>query len=593
MSQAKHHPTLAPLDLFRGEEDLLSAQAQRRWLLALMIVGLVLRLTRYLLRFPLWEDEAGLAANLLDRGYDGSLEPLHYLQVAPPLYICGQLTLVKFLGFNEYVLRLIPFLCGVGSLLLFRHVAGRLLQGTALVLAVGLFAVSSRLTWYSAEAKPYGCDVLVSLALLALTVEWLRRPDQTRWLWYLAALVGPAVGYSFPAVFVAGGVSLAIAWVTAQVPAARRQAERPASAVSGWFPWIVYNVLLVASFAAVMVVSKSMVGAANQQKMETDWTEAFPPIAQPLKLPLWLLETHAGAMLSYPDGGSDWGSTFSLVCVIVGVAVLVRRRQWLFLGLLLAPLGLNFLAAALHRYPYGGQFRLAIFLAPTFCTLIAFGLAAALAWIEKWRRRPLSVDAMQSRGLTPKLCRAGFSLPGDWNGCTISLGLLVLLGTRSWLCDMTHPYKSATSLRAREFAQWFWFESAHDSELVSCESDLHTDLSPDKRIWGHSSLYFCNQRIYSPRHARGQKPHWDRVSVDRPLRCVLYRSSKEEQASPPPDPQARQRWLERMQADYDLVAHDTYPFADCEIYPAATHDNSDQRQISDDYVEVFKFVPKD
>ena len=120
------------------------------------------------------------------------------------------MTLVKLLGFNEYTLRLMPFLCGVGSLLLFRHVAGRLLQGTALVLAVGLFAVASRIIVYAAEAKPYGCDLLVVLALLALTVEWLRRPDQTRWLWYLAALAGPAVGYSFPTIFMAGGVSLVI-----------------------------------------------------------------------------------------------------------------------------------------------------------------------------------------------------------------------------------------------------------------------------------------------------------------------------------------------------------------------------------------------
>ena len=170
------------------------------------------------------------------------------------------------------------------------------------------------------------------------------------------------------------------------------------------------------------------------------------------------------------------------------------------------------------------------------------------------------------------------------NGCTIALGLLVLLGAGSWLRDVTQPYKSGTTLRAREFAQWFWFEMSHESELVSCETDLQTDLSPDKLNCGWSSLYFCNQRIYSPRHARGETPQLGRVSVDRPLRCVLYRSPKEEQESPPPDPQVRQRWLEKMQADYDLVAHDTYPFA--------AYDKSDRRQLSDDYVEVFKFVPK-
>ena len=213
MSQENNRPTFAPLNRLPGEERLLSAQAQRRWLLALMVVGVVLRLTRYLLRFPLWEDEAMLSANLLDRGYGGLLQPLHYCQVAPTLFLWGQLTLVKLLGFNEYTLRLIPFVCGLGSLLLFRHVAGRMLQGTALVLSVGLFAVAYPMTRYAAEAKPYGCDLLLALAMLALTIEWLRQPHQTRWLWYLAGLVGPAVGYSFPAIFMAGGVSLVIAWV--------------------------------------------------------------------------------------------------------------------------------------------------------------------------------------------------------------------------------------------------------------------------------------------------------------------------------------------------------------------------------------------
>ena len=582
MRQEKNRPALAPLDLFPGEENLLSAQAQRRWLLALLILGVALRLTRYLLRFPLWEDEAGLAANFIDRGYAGMLQPLHYCQIAPTLFLWGQLTLVKLLGFNEYTLRLIPFLCGLASLLLFRHVAGRLLQGISLVLAVGLFAVAYPMTRYAAEAKPYGCDLLVALALLALTIEWLRRPDQTRWLWYLAALVGPAVGYSFPAIFVAGGVSLVIAWVMVAGrgrvsadgadgeeqpltpgPSPSGRGEMPATL--GWIPWMVYNAILVASVAAVLIISKESVGVTNQQTMdEVHWADTFPPIRQPLKLPRWLLETHAGAMLGYPVGGPNWGSTFSLLCVVAGVAALVRRRQGLLLGLLLAPLGLNFVAAALHRFPYGGHARMTLFLAPAFCLLIAFGLAAALTWIEARRRVP-SAGTMRS-------------------GCTIALTLLALLGAGSWLRDVTQPYKSATTLRAREFAQWFWFEMAQQSELVSCETDLKTDLAPDKRNCGWSSLYFCNQRIYSPRHARGERPQLDRVSVERPLRCVLYRSPKEERESPPPDPQARQRWLERMQADYDLVAHDTYPFA--------AYDKSDRRQISDDYVEVFKFVPK-
>ena len=49
-------------------------------------------------------------------------------------------------------------------------------------------------------------------------------------------------------------------------------------------------------------------GETNQQTMEeTHWANTFPPLGQPLKLPLWLLETHAGAMLGYPVGGPELG----------------------------------------------------------------------------------------------------------------------------------------------------------------------------------------------------------------------------------------------------------------------------------------------
>ena len=144
-------------------------------------------------------------------------------------------------------------------------------------------------------------------------------------------------------------------------------------------------------------MSKYSVGETNQQTMEeTHWANTFPPIRQPLKLPLWLLETHAGSMLGYPVGGPNWGSTFSLLCVIAGVVALVRRRQWSLLGLLLAPLALNFIAAALHRFPYGGHGRMTLFLAPAFCLFIALGLTVVLAWIEG-RRRPRRIGCDAKR----------------------------------------------------------------------------------------------------------------------------------------------------------------------------------------------------
>ena len=82
-----------------------------------------------------------------------------------------------------------------------------------MVLAVGVFAVTYSGLRYAAEVKPYAGDLMVSTLLLWLTVRWWRQPDDTRWLWALVAVVPLALGLSYPAVFVAGGASLAVAAV--------------------------------------------------------------------------------------------------------------------------------------------------------------------------------------------------------------------------------------------------------------------------------------------------------------------------------------------------------------------------------------------
>ncbi len=564
---------LAPLDAFPDLTAAFSPEAQARWCWTLLIIGVALRLVRYLLRFPLWEDEAGLSANLLDRGYRELLQPLKYHQIAPTLFLWGQLGVVRLLGFSEYTLRLVPFLCGMGSLLLFGHVAKRLLRGATLVLAVGLFAVSYPLTRYAAEAKPYDCDLFLGLAMLALLVEWLQRPGQDRWLWVLAAIVGPAVGYSYSAVFVAGGIGLVAAYGLWR---SRR---------GGWLPWAVFNLVLAASFVAVVLVTRSAVSGAEQQSMDRYWVDSFPPIAHPWKLLVWFLEIHAAGMLGYPVGGPNWGSVISFLLGLSGAVILVRRQRGFLLTVLLAPLALNFVAAAMHRYPYGGHSRMTLFMAPTFCILIGLGMAGGAALAAALRGRLVRWATAQCSRHTPCADLDGTRRvpPTDRPYArTAVLGLLALLvavAAAVLFRDLGCPYKSGTTLRAKEFAQWFWSDLAEDSELVCLETDLRANLSPGSYENGLSSLYLCNQRIYSPRHARGEPPRWDRVSAERPLRCVLFRSTEWER-----DARPLQRWLDGMQRDYRLVTRDKYP--------APFYDKTDSRLQAVNFIEVFKFVPK-
>ncbi|MGA2621995.1 MAG: glycosyltransferase family 39 protein, partial [Thermoguttaceae bacterium] len=376
---------LAPLrpGLCEGQSRMSSSSPARdrpssafcdRWIWGLLLLGVAVRSVRYLLRFPLCADETLLAVNFLDRGYLDLLRPLDYAQVAPLLFLWAELTVIKLLGFSEYSLRLLPFVCSLASLLLFRRLVRLLLRGSAAVLAVAIFAVSYSCIRYSAEAKPYGSDVLVSLVLLTLAVRWWRTPGENRWLWLLTALAPLAVGLSYPAVFVAGGVSLAVAAVLWSSSVRR-----------GWRPWLAYNAALAASFGGLYLLCTRGQAQAELELMVGLWQSAFPPLDSIGRFLAWLAAAHTGSLVAQPIGGEHYGSTLTFLLCAVGMAALVRRGRYRLLLLCAAPPALNFLAALLRRYPYGGHVRLAMYLAPIVCLLAGLGAAVVL---EAFRRRP-------------------------------------------------------------------------------------------------------------------------------------------------------------------------------------------------------------
>ena len=160
------------------------------------------------------------------------------------------------------------------------------------------------------------------------------------------------------------------------------------------------------------------------------------------------------------------------------------------------------------------------------------------------------------------------------------LVLLVSVAAGSIVHDLMHPYKSGLTLRSRDFAQWFWFDLAHDSELVCLHTDCKADLAPRTFLGGWSALYLCNQRIYSPRHARGRALRtWSafRRSV-RCGACCFATWSKTRTTSP---------WTagwRKCSARYKLIARDSYPVP---IYGKWDGPPESIQNL----IEVFKFVP--
>lgn len=503
--------TLAPLTL-----DKLEAPFDQRfpplrvWIWGFLALGIGLRLLRYLLPFPLWGDEAFVAANFLEIDYLGLLGPLEYHQICPPLFLWVEQACVQVFGFSEYSLRLFPFLCGIASLFLFRHVAGRFLQGVPLLIAVALFAVSYYPIRHGAEVKPYASDLLVSLGLIALAVEYLRHPQQTKWLWALGAFVPLGLWLSFPAVFVAGGISLALLW---SVWKQRSWHSRLAFGS--------YQLTMVGSFAALYFWIMRPIKQALPEQLHNFWADAFPPLESLLGFVQWFVEVHTAHMMAYPIGGGDFGSTITTVCVVVALGYLVYRREWTWLSLFVAPFGVAMVAAFVRAYPYGGSARVMQYVAPMICLLAAFGVA--------WLVSQLRSSVTRQRALMSVL------------------GLYVLLGGGQAVRDVTTPQKTKYDLVHAGFARWFWEEMDRDAELVCLHSDEGIDFLPQQWKEGLSSVYLCYQRLY--RASEGEK------SQPFPRRFVVFRGWKESAKVRA----RREAWLLKMQEQFSLQREMVFP----------------------------------
>lgn len=378
--------------------------------LAFVALGLACRLLRYGLDFPLWGDEASLALNLAARDYAGLADELEHFQVAPLLFLWAQKAALGLLGDSEWALRLLPLLAGLAALVLFWRVARDLLPPTAAALAVGLLAAARWPVTMSASVKPYSLDLLASLVLLALAAAWRRRPRRGR-LALLAAAAPLAVGLSYPAVFVAGGVSLAL---LPEVWRRRRGQE--------WALYAIFNVLLVAAFlTTLLLVARPRPGAPDLRGFMADyWRAGFPP-AEWHRLPLWLASAHTGQMFAYPIGAAHGGSVLTLALFAAGVAWCWRQGRRELLALCLLPFALHLAAAALHRYPYGASGRLAQHLAPAICLLAGAGLA----WVVEQRPRAVAAAA----------------------------GLFVACGVGGMAADIARPYRDPLARWSRQTAR--------------------------------------------------------------------------------------------------------------------------------------------
>src|ERR1700690_1806975 len=177
---------------------------------AVIMVGVILRLRQYVADRSLWNDEAALALNIVNRNFAGLTQPLSYNQGAPLGFLFIEKALLLIIGNHDYILRLFPLFSGLLSLY-FIYLISKQYFGTPGLFALSIFSISWTLIYYSSELKQYSSDVLISTGLIYLAFRPIQKDAGPREILLLGTGGIISVWMSHPAIFVLASMGVALA----------------------------------------------------------------------------------------------------------------------------------------------------------------------------------------------------------------------------------------------------------------------------------------------------------------------------------------------------------------------------------------------
>lgn len=332
-------------------------------LLVVLAVGAGLRVWQYVANTSLWVDEIALARGLLDSSlFHLLVDPLPFNQVAPKGFVLVQKLAVMAFGPSDSVLRLFPFLCSLVSLVVFCHLAGRMLSPVGAGVATLLFATGAPFIVFSGIVKQYSTDVCVALLMWWLACELTVAPVPSRRALWAGGIGAGLVWLSQPAVLMAAALAVPLAlWIKAEPTGANRWA-RLALVLMMWG---------ASSLCVIMMAVKTM-GPDTKEYLRWSWAAGFAPDTLARVLETWwpwenlrlLFGPGAQASLAYPL------SPLYPVLTALGYGALWRRRRRVCV-LIMAPPLLALSAAVVQQYPLSD--RLVLFVVPAF--ILAIGAA--------------------------------------------------------------------------------------------------------------------------------------------------------------------------------------------------------------------------
>lgn len=318
--------------------------------------GVILRLVQYLFNRSLWLDESFLALNIINRSFLELLQPLDYYQGAPIGFLMLEKYAVQSFGNSEYALRFVPFLSGIISLILFYNVTKHYVKQDAVLIALGLFAISGPLIYYSSEAKQYSSDVAIALLLYSIAIYVHSKGLTTLNTIIFGAIGATAIWFSHPSLFILAGIGVCLMVIYIK----RKEWSKVGRLSAAYLIWAL-------SFIANYFISLRNLGSS--EVLLDYWKNSFMPFPPSLLDAKWFVMTFFDFFDN--QSGLTLVSSVAALTFIVGCFSMYLRNKELFF-LMLSPAFFALLASGFHMYPFSGRFLL--FIVPSMILFIAEGL---------------------------------------------------------------------------------------------------------------------------------------------------------------------------------------------------------------------------
>lgn len=317
--------------------------------------AVILSLVQLIFNRSLWLDEASLALNIVNRSYSDLLKPLSYDQAAPIGFLYIEKFFANLLSNTDFSLRIFPYITYLLSIPLTIKLAFRISDSKMLSLLAGaMLSLNHQIITYSSEAKQYSTDILVVLLLINAALALSDNFNLRRLIVYTFISV-VAIWMSNIAVLMIFVMGIYLLY-TQLIQKKNYLTLIPilASMVS----FIIYYILFIHNHPL-------------EEYMRNYWRPTFMPL-NPFTYEFYWFFLKSWGEFYYKNFTHGFFGVIPLLVSLFGLILLFKKKQWLWLFLIVVPTLLHAALSGMELYPFYVRFLL--YLIPIYTILYAFSV---------------------------------------------------------------------------------------------------------------------------------------------------------------------------------------------------------------------------